>query len=165
VSRRAPCRLATINSEHQRIVAAVEAGRVTVVDMQLVPMFFKKEIIERKTDTGVRGILVDTQGNPVAGGFAMAYVDADMQRLPDYASTLTNENGQFTIYLPRGGTYFLGGRIHAWDMPRPGEPYGKYGGDPPAPVEVADGTFVEGIRIVMQPFSGTYQPGKSRRPF
>lgn len=156
-------------SEHQRVVTTVVPGRVSVVDLSMVPMrapmFFKKVVIERETDTGIRGVLVDQQGNPVPGGFAMAYVNQDMRRLPDFASTLSNENGQFTLYLPQGGTYYLGARIHAWDMPRPGEPYGKYGGDTPTPVPVAEGAFADGIRIEMKPFTGTYEPGKSRRPF
>jgi hypothetical protein len=88
-----------------------------------------------------------------------------MKRLPDYASTLSNEQGNFTIYLPEGGTYFLAARIHAWDMPSPGEPYGKYGGEQPTAITVATGQFVENLQIEMAPFSGPYQPGKSRRPF
>ena len=58
------------------------------------------------------------------GGFAMAYVDKEMKRLPDYASTLSDQQGRFTIYLPEGSSYYLAARIHAWDMPSPGEPYG-----------------------------------------
>ena len=156
-------------SEHQRIIATVQPGRVTVADLEVVPMkapmFFKKEVVERRTDTGIRGVMVDRKGEPVPGGFAMAYHDRDLQRLPDFASTLSDGNGQFTIFLPKGGTYYLSARIHAWDMPRHGEPYGKFGGDNPTPVQVTDGTFVEGIRIEMGPFSGEYEPGKSRRPF
>lgn len=156
-------------SEHQRIVTSVLADKVSVVDLRVVPMkapmFFKKEVVERKTDTGIRGILVDREGNPVPGGFGMAYADPQMQRLPDYASTLSDEQGRFTIYLPEGGSFYLAGRIHAWDMPQPGEPYGKLGGETPQLVVVEKGSFVEGIRIELEPFSGQYKEGKSRRPF
>jgi len=156
-------------SEHHRVITTVEAGRVALVDLGVVtmraPMFFKKGSVEQETRTGIRGVLVDGQGKPVPGGFAMAYLDDNLQRLPDFTSTLSNEKGEFTIYLPKGGTYSLVGRIHVWDMPRPGEPYGRFGGETPAPVTVADDTFVEGIRIVLTPFTGTYEPGKSRRPF
>ena len=156
-------------SEHHRVTTTVAAGRIALVDLDVVPMrapiFFKKGNIEQETGTGIRGLLVDGQGSPVPGGLAMAYLDENLQRLPDFSSTLSNEKGEFTIYLPRGGTFFLGGRLHVWDMPRPGEPYGKFGGETPTPVVVADDTFVEGIRIVLTPFTGTYEPGKSRRPF
>lgn len=156
-------------SEHQRIVTEVKQNRFAVVDLDVVPMkapmFFKNRVVDRQTDTGFRGVLVDRSGQPVMGGFAMAYQDPDLKRLPDYASTLSDEEGRFTIYLPAGGTYYLAARIHAWDMPTPGEPYGKYGGEAPTPVTVSSGEFVEGLQIEMEPFDGPYQPGKSRRPF
>jgi len=155
-------------SEHQRIVTTVVPGKLSVVDMPLIviraPMFFKKGVVETTTDTGVRGRLVDAEGHPVPGGFTTAYADAEMRRLPDYVSTLSDENGNFTLYLPDGGTYYLGARIHAWDMPRPGEPYGRYGGNDPQPVVVEKGKFVEGVTIELLPFDGVYKPGKSRRP-
>lgn len=156
-------------SEHQRIIARVAEGKLTQVDLNMArmkaPMFFKKDLAETRTDTGVRGVLRDAQGKPVPGGFAIAYTDNNLQRLPDYASTLTNQQGEFTLYLPAGGQYFLAARIHAWDMPREGELYGKYGGENPVAMEVADKSFVEGVEIRMAPFSGTYKEMKNQRPF
>ncbi len=156
-------------SEHQRIVTRVETGKLVEVDLPVVlmkaPMFFKNRVVEKETDTGIRGVLVDQAGKPVMGGFAMAYSDIEMKRLPDFASTLSDEEGRFTIYLPEGSRYYVAARIHAWDMPSPGEPYGKYGGENPVLLNVATGSFVKDVRIVMAPFSGTYKPGKSQRPF
>lgn len=156
-------------SEHQRIITRVEAGKLVVVDLAVAimkaPMFFKSRVVDQQTTTGISGVLLDATGQPVMGGFAMAYADREMKRLPDYASTLSDEQGRFTIYLPEGGTYYLSARIHAWDMPSPGEPFGKYGGETPQPVSVATNSFVTDLRIEMAPFAGPYQPGKSRRPF
>jgi len=155
-------------SEHQRVLVNVKKDRTAQVDLEVVPMkapmFFKKMVVEKETDTGFRGRLVDAEGKPLMGGFAMAYSDPDMKRLPDYASTLSDRDGNFTLYLPAGGTYYLAARVHAWDMPRPGEPYGIYG-DPPEAMKIASGSFVKDIDIVMAPFAGSYEPGKSRRPF
>ncbi len=155
-------------SEHQRILTTVVTDKMSVVNLPVAkvkaPMFFKKEMVETQNSTGIRGRLVGQDGKPVAGGFATAYLDQNMRRLPDFASTLSDEEGRFTLYLPEAGTYYLGARIHAWDMPRPGEPYGKLGGDSPQPVVVKKGEFVEGLLIEMVPFSGEYRPGKSRRP-
>lgn len=155
-------------SEHQRIITEVLYGKLAVVDLPVTvmksPMFFKKGMVERATSTGVRGVLVDAQGKPVPGSFAIAYTDDDIKRLPDYASTLTDADGRFTLYLPKGGSYFLAGRIHAWDMPRPGEPYGVYGEGQPQALEVPKGSFVEGVEITLEPFAGEYKPEKSRRP-
>jgi hypothetical protein len=88
-----------------------------------------------------------------------------MKCLPDYASTLPDEQGRFTIYLPEDSSYSLAARMHAWDMPSPGEPYGKYGGENAGLLDVATGSFVKDVQIVMAPFSGAYVPGKSQRPF
>ena len=155
-------------SEHQRLVTRVEAGQFVEIDLPVVamkaPMFFKR-VVDQQTDTGIKGVLVDQAGKPVMGGFAMAYSDKAMKRLPDYASTLSDEQGRFTIYLPEGASFYLAARIHAWDMPSPGEPYGKYGGEEPIRVDVATGQFATDVRIVMTPFTGTYQAGKSQRPF
>ncbi|HBT83250.1 MAG: hypothetical protein A2091_10530 [Desulfuromonadales bacterium GWD2_61_12] len=156
-------------SEHQRIVTRVVAGKLAVVDLAVVamkaPMFFKKEVVERETATGIRGRLVDGSGKAVPGGFAMAYTDPTMKRLPDFASTLSDADGRFTIYLPDAGTFYLAARIHAWDMPQHGEPYGKLGGDQPTPLSVVAGQFIEGVVIKLEPFAGEYLEGKSRRPF
>lgn len=156
-------------SEHQRIMVRVETGKFALVDLPVAvmkaPMFFKTRVVDRETTTGIRGVLLDQAGKPVMGGFAMAYADPEMKRLPDFASTLSDEQGRFTIYLPEGGKFYLAARIHAWDMPVPGEPYGKYGGTEATPVTVATDRFVEGVKIEMAPFTGTYQPGKSKRPF
>jgi len=156
-------------SEHKRIVAEVKAGKMATVDLEVVPMkapmFFKKAVVEKETDTGVKGQLLDAAGKPVPWSFVLAYIDADMQRLPDYASTLSDLEGHFTLYLPRGGSYYLAGRIQAWDMPHPGELYGKLGGDKPTPLLVPDGTFVEDVVITLTPFTGEYKEGKSRRPY
>lgn len=156
-------------SEHQRILTTVIDGKMAVVDVPVAvmkaPMFFKKSVVDMATDTGVRGILVDKEGRPVPGAFATAYLNSDVRRVPDFVSTLTDPDGQFTLYLPKGGAYFIAARMHAWDMPRPGEPYGRVGGETPDPIQIKKGSFVEGLRIVMEPFSGDYKPGKGRQTF
>lgn len=156
-------------SEHKRILVEVKSAKMARVDLEVVPMkapmFFKKNLVERQTDTGIRGRLVDVEGKPVPGSFAIAYVDRDLKRLPDFASTLSDANGQFTIYLPEGGTFYLAARVHAWDMPRTGELYGKLGGEDAAPLTVEKGSFVEDVTLTLTPFDGEYKPGKSRRPY
>lgn len=156
-------------SEHERISTVVVAGKLAVVDLPVAPMkapmFFKKQMTPQETTTGIRGVLLDATGKPVPGSFAIAYTNAEMQRLPDFVSTLSDGNGNFTVYLPKGGTYYLGARIHAWDMPRPGELYGRLGGETPQPLTVVEGKFLDNVRIVLTPFAGEYKQGKSRRPY
>ncbi len=156
-------------SEHQRVITTVVDGRLSVVDLTVAPvkapMFFKKAVAEQVTTTGIRGVLVDAAGKPVPGSFAVAYTDTDVKRLPDYASTLSDGEGRFVLYLPEAGNYYLGARVHAWDMPHPGELYGKYGDDTPTAISVKKNEFVTDIKIVLTPFTGEYKEGKSRRPY
>jgi hypothetical protein len=156
-------------SEHQRVITTVTEGRLSLVDLSVAPvkapMFFKKAMGEQETRTGIRGVLVDDLGKPVPGSFAVAYTDTDIKRLPDYASTLSDSQGRFVLYLPDAGEYYLGARVHAWDMPHPGELYGKYGDETPIPVSVTKGQFVSEIKIILTPFTGEYKAGKSRRPY
>jgi len=141
----------------------VKAGALTRVDFSLVtmrePMFFRRNP-EEATETGIRGRILDGKGAPVVGAFAIAYQDADMKRLPDFASTLTDAGGRFTLFLPAGGRYWLGGRTHVRDMPRPDEPYGLFEGSPDHSIEIGSGRFLDGIDITVRPFKGTYVPGK-----
>ena len=158
-----------LSSDHQRVKTTVMDGKLAVVNLPLAtmnsPMFFKKTMSEIQTETGIRGRLIDSNGQPVPGSFAIAYENDDIKRLPDYASTLSDNDGKFVVYLPKGGSYYLSGRIQAWDMPRPGELYGVYGKTAPSPIAVTEGAFVEGIDIVLTPFTGIYKEGKSKRPY
>lgn len=152
-------------SEHQRVVTDVVADKLAVVDLPIVlmnnPMFFKRDIASQETDTAIRGRIIDKEGKPVFGAFGMAYSDNNLKRLPDFVSTLSDNDGRFTIYLPKGGSYFLSARIHVYDMPRPGEPYGRI----ETPVTVEKGKSSEEMTITIEPFNGEYQSGKSRRPY
>ncbi len=156
-------------SEDSRLKTEILAGKLTQVDLPMLkmtaPMFFKQGGEITVTEIGISGVLVDQNGNPVPGSFAIAYTNDDIQRLPDFASGLTNDKGEFILYLPKGGVYYLAARFHAWDMPRPGEPYGKYDGDMIKPITVPDKGFVKGIKIVMEPFTGEYKEGMNKRPF
>lgn len=156
-------------SEDARLLTEIKAGKLSKIDLPMInmgaPMFFKQGLGAAVTETGIRGILVDVDGQPMSGSFAIAYTNSDIQRLPDYASGLTNEKGEFTLYLPQGGEYYLAARMHAWDMPRSGEPYGKYDGEVITPIKVPDKGFVKGITMVMSPFTGVYKEGMNKRPF
>jgi hypothetical protein len=111
----------------------IEPGRTMENDFELEklkePMFFQVFTEgQRTTKTGVRGKIFDQDGEPVQGAFATAYSTGDMKRLPDYASTLTGDDGSFTLYLPSGGQWYIGARTHARAAPDPGDPVGRYDG-------------------------------------
>jgi hypothetical protein len=141
----------------------VRPGAFTRVDFALItmrePMFFKRGH-ENVGDTGVRGRITDEKGAPVGGAFAIAYAGSDMKRLPRFASMISGSDGRYVLYLPAGGRYWLGARVHVKDAPVPGEPYAVFEGSPDHSCEVTQGRFTEGIELVLRPFKGAYKPGR-----
>jgi len=137
----------------------IEKGKYQTCDFELVkldePMFFQGLTAAAKaTDTGIRGRLLNESGEHVPGTFVMAYVDDHMQRAPDYASTLTDDEGYYTLYLPKGGRYWLAGRFFVMKMPQEDEPFARYEGSPDHSIIVEKGQFLEGIDLVLRPYDG-----------
>jgi hypothetical protein len=134
----------------------VAAGTFSGVDLELEEMrdlMFSRTGPRGPTATGIRGRITDASGAPVAWVFAIAYTSPDMRRVPDFTSAMTAADGRFVIYLPSGGRYWVGARKHIREKPAPGEPFGLYEGTPDHAVAVADGSFVDGIDIVLGRFS------------
>ncbi len=53
----------------------------------------------------IKGRLVDEHGRPVPMAYAVANRDERHPDVPDYLSAWTDEDGQYTLYLPRGNYY------------------------------------------------------------
>lgn len=137
----------------------IRKGKYVVINFELQqlhePMFFQGlSVAERMTDTGIKGRLLNEDGEHVPGTYVIAYKDNDMMRVPDFASTLTDDDGYYTLYLPKGGRYWLGARFFVMKVPQPDEPFGKYEGSPDHSVKVEDGQFVENIDITLRPYDG-----------
>ena len=131
------------------------AGVFTVVDLDLEEMrdlMFSRTGPRGPTTTGIRGRITDEAGAPVAWVFAIAYTSADMRRVPEFTSPMTAADGGFVIYLPAGGRYWVAARKHIREKPAPGEPFGLYEGSPDHAVDVATGSFADGIDIVLRGF-------------
>ena len=142
----------------------VRKGKYRTCDFQLMkleePMFFQGLTAAQKaTDTGIKGQLLDENGEHVPGTFVMAYVDDDMQRAPDFASTLTDDEGFYTLYVPRGGRYWLAARFYAMKTPQKDEPFARYEGSPDHSVVVEDGEFLVGIDLTLRPYDGDSSGG------
>jgi hypothetical protein len=143
---------------------AIRKGKYKNLDFELKelrePMFFQGLTAALKvTDTGVKGKLLNESGEHIPGTFVMGYADDDMQRAPDFASTLTDDEGNYTLYLPKGGQYWLAGRFYAMKMPQPDEPFARYEGSSDHSVLVEKGQFLEGIDLVLRPYDGDSSGG------
>jgi hypothetical protein len=137
----------------------VRKGKYSEYNFELIeleePMFFQGLTAALKvTDTGVKGKLLNESGEHIPGTFVMGYANDDMQRVPDFASTLTDDEGNYTLYLPKGGRYWLAGRFYAMKMPQPDEPFARYEGSSDHSLLVEKGQFLEGIDLVLRPYDG-----------
>lgn len=142
----------------------IRKGKYKNLDFELKelkePMFFQGlTAAEKVTDTGIRGKLLNENGEHIPGSFVMGYSDDDMQRAPDFASTLTDDDGNYTLYLPKGGRYWLAGRFYAMKMPQKDEPFARYEGSPDHSIMVEEGQFLEGIDMVLRPYDGDSSGG------
>jgi len=100
------------------------------------------------TETVLSGRVVDRDGNPQAGVYAFVYDDRVFGHQRPYGhSGRTGADGTFTIYLDRGGVFFLGARENFGNSPRPNERFGFYEGTPDHSIGLADGRRVEGLVI------------------
>ncbi|MGA2192095.1 MAG: hypothetical protein ABSG42_01800 [Nitrospirota bacterium] len=101
---------------------------------------------------GVRGVIKDRDGKPAARAYAFAYKDSRMVGKPDYVSEWTREDGTYVIYTDGPGVYYVGARTGFMGVPKPDEPYGRYGAGDHS-VTVNEGGFTGSIDIVLKRFS------------
>ena len=114
----------------------VETGRISRSDFRLQGVQAGQPVLLRSGSlsqgkTGFTGRLVDSNGEPLPGAFALAYSDLDFRRMPDYTSAVVSSDGRFQLYLPGGARYCLAARTRTRGQPVAGEPYGLLdaGGD------------------------------------
>lgn len=103
-------------------------------------------------DTGFRGRLLDAQGQPVAGAFAMAYQGTDFRRMPDQTSAAVGADGTFILYVPQAGRYCLAARQRTRGQPIQGELYGQLGQAEAACREVSKGHIIDVGDIHLRPY-------------
>ncbi|KAF0217378.1 MAG: hypothetical protein FD174_3344 [Geobacteraceae bacterium] len=69
----------------------------------------KKKRTMRDDCLTLRGRVVDTNGVPVQNAYVFAHRNKEVVQLPDFMSAWTDEDGTYTLYLPPGEKYFVGG--------------------------------------------------------
>ena len=139
----------------------VEKGETHSINLTMnkivEPMFFKKTGVEI-TDTGIKGVILDHDGNAIAGAFAIAYTDKGMKKLPNFASVPTQADGSYVLFLPEAaGTYYIGARVNTKKPPLHDELYGTYKKTEDHSVTVEKGKFLEDVNVTLEPFKGTVQ--------
>jgi hypothetical protein len=108
----------------------VKPGEVTTVNFVLQgisqPMLMREGTLT-SGDTGFTGLLIDVDGQPLAGAFVIAYPEANFQRMPETTSPAVGKDGRFHLYVERTGQWCLAARTRTRGQPIAGEPYGLLG--------------------------------------
>jgi len=105
-----------------------------------------------RSDTGIRGQLVDSEGKVVVGAFVLAYSSPDYRHSPDWTSLPADDAGHFTLYLPGAGRYCLAARTGTRSQPREGEPYGRLGDGEDGCRTLKQGDMLDIGTLVLHPY-------------
>lgn len=132
-----------------------KAGQVQQVKLHTVAKLKgagESETFGRATGPVVRGTVVDTSGQAVAGVHVFAYTDRVIgHQRPAAISTPTAADGAFVVNLPEPGTYYVGAREAYGDSPAPGELFGMYEESADHGLTLEEGQNLQDLRIVVEP--------------
>ncbi|NJD55157.1 MAG: carboxypeptidase regulatory-like domain-containing protein [Nitrospirae bacterium] len=99
------------HSGEPKEIEALPGGEV---DMQIIVTDLKEAVImhakEREGPARLRGRIIDDQGAPVTGVYAIANRNEKLSGIPNYVSAWVDKDGRYTLFIPRG-TYYIGSAI------------------------------------------------------
>lgn len=133
----------------------VRPGEFATVNLSIAMLagnFLLAPYIPDEGDMGISGKVYGLDGKPVAGAFVLLYKDKEMVGLPAFLSKPTNKAGEFSMYVPKPGTYYVAARIKYGGLPKKDEPYGMYEKDPEHKVTINHKEQVSGVDISLSPF-------------
>ncbi len=104
-----------------------------------------------ESETAISGKVLDSDGNPMRGFRVQVYTYAQMSERPKYVSAASGADGQYIVYLPKGGTYYIAARDHFGGPPKIGDYYGRYdeGTIDPSGVIVKTGEELQNVNITV----------------
>lgn len=103
-----------------------------------------------KTATAVGGRVLDAEGRGVGGIRVLAFRDSKMAGKPLALSAPTGADGDFLVYLPGKGVYFLGARSRLGGPAEPGERVGSYRGEEGSGLTLAEGESKNGVEVKVE---------------
>jgi len=132
----------------------IKTGKLARIDIPLVSKageIGQEDSLFRSTGTAVTGRIVDADGKPVTGVYVFGYLEKVMaHKRPEYISKEVDDNGVYTLNLPKGGTYYLGARSQYGDTPALGEWYGRWEGTGDHSVQLKTGETLKSIDITVE---------------
>ena len=138
-------------SEFMNLVVDKDTTEVTIIAPVKVGDSRRLTELADKTDTGISGIITDSDGHPLEGTRVHVYDHVQMSERPKYVSEKTTPDGKYLIFLPKGGTYYLAARDKFGGPPKLGDLYGRYdqGTIEPSAVVVKDGEILKNVNITV----------------
>jgi hypothetical protein len=132
-------------------VQSGQAAKITLNVISKAGEIGKEDSLFRDTGTYISGRILDPQGKPVKGVYAFAYTERAMaHQRPDHISKPVDAEGNYVVYLPQGGTYYIGARSDYGDTPAYGEWYGRYEGTGDHSVKVETGKVRDKVDMVVE---------------
>ena len=115
---------------------------------------YKTDAAGRVVTTGVEGVILDTNGDPVENVVVVAFANPSVNSKPVFISDISDKDGKYTLPLT-AGTYYLRVRnSFTSGPPMPGQIVGYYGDGKPAPITLKEGEVRKGINFNVIKFPG-----------
>lgn len=100
--------------KHSGEPGEIELASDSEVDMDFIVADLKEAIkIKTKAREGpvkISGRIIDENGSPVRRAYAFANRNEKISGIPDYLSAWVDNEGRYTLYIPRG-RYYIGGAV------------------------------------------------------
>jgi hypothetical protein len=132
----------------------IEVGRQRAVRLDLTvrklvgDLLFSAQYTIRVSNTQFKGKITDETGEPLAGLLVVANRRQKISRKPDYASLPSGKDGSFILYLPGGGTYYLGLKRELLGKPLSCQIESAYVNPEDNTLELSTGDTISGVDII-----------------
>jgi hypothetical protein len=113
-----------------------------------------KDLAKRAMTTGIQGVVVDVDGNPISDAVVLAFVTPSLKGRPIFISDTSGIDGIYHLRLTEGTYYLRVRNSSASGPPEPGQIVGHYGDGSPEAVTVKTGEIKSGIDFRVVLFGG-----------
>jgi len=150
--------------DDQQLYAVTKGGTTDIGTIAEAVPFRKKPVTTHEETTAIAGTIKDSEGKPVSGAIAFAYLTPTVTGKPFYVSERTGKDGKYLLRVAEGGAYYIKIRTTlTGGHPETGEILGTYGKDKPSPVTAVAGKITAGIDITGKTFTSPKRKDPSRK--
>lgn len=134
----------------------LEEGDVGKQDFQLENLVeqtidFNTRYALKTKETEVHGIIMDENSHPVEGAYVTANKCVKVSHKPDLFSDPSDAKGEYTLYLPGGGVYYLELRRTPMGKTMPIKVVSDYINPADNSIEINEGELLDNVQIILIP--------------